>query len=266
MSEIAWTTGFASSEGEDISYEIAGEGAETIVFCHGLGGNHAVWFQQVPVFAQRFRVVTWSQRGFGLSSNRAERSGPDAAVTDLGTLLDHLDIEAAHLVGQSMGGWAVLGFAMHSPERVRSLVIADSTAGVVNERVTEVLTGAKRRTLAPSTLGVHAAIGDQLRVTDPARAFLYQQIGTFRSNVEDAEMIAKLFSTRQPLDRVASLGVPALCVVGSDDDLIPPDAVREVASLLDAKVVEIEGTGHSPYFERPDAWNAAVLEFIEAQA
>ncbi len=265
MTDIVWTTGTVPSDGEEITYEVSGVGAQAVVLCHGLGGNHAVWFQQVPLFARSFRIVTWSQRGFGLSSNTARASGPEAAVTDLAALLDHLDIDRAHLVGQSMGGWAVLGFALRSPERVRSLVIADSTAGVINDRVTEALVGARRREIPASTLGVHAAIGDQLRHNDPARAFLYQQIGGFRGDVEDADMIAKLFATRYPLEEVEGLDVPALCVVGSDDDLIPPEAVREVAALLGAKLVEIPDAGHSPYFEQPDAWNKAVLEFLEAQ-
>jgi 3-oxoadipate enol-lactonase len=262
VSDVAWVPGTLESDGEEIYYEVSGAGAETVVFCHGLGGNHAVWFQQVPVFARSFRVVTWSQRGFGLSSNRAGASGPHAAVADLAALLDHLDIDRAHVVGQSMGGWAVVGFALRSPERVRSLVVADSTGGIVNERVTEVLVGARRREVPPSTLGAHAAIGEPLAREDPTTAFLYQQIGVFRGDVTDADMIGKLFSTRYPLNQVAALEVPALCVVGSDDDLIPPDAVREVATILDAKVVEIPNAGHSPYFEQPDQWNGAVLEFI----
>ena len=266
MNDIAWVAGQFASDGEDIYYECAGSSDVVVVLCHGLGGNHAVWFEQVPLFAKRFRVITWSQRGFGLSSNRDGDSGPEAAVGDLGALLDHLDIERAHLVGQSMGGWAVLGFALRSPERVRSMVIADSTAGVVNDRVTDALVSAERRALPPSALGAHPAIGERLRLDDPAKAFLYQEIGGFRGNVEDADMIAKLFATRYPLDDVAALRLPTLCVVGSDDDLIPPEAVREVASLLGAQVVEIVHAGHSPYFERPQEWNAAVLEFLEAQA
>ncbi len=58
MNPIAWTTGVARSGGEDIYYESAGEGP-VVVFGHGLGGNHAVWYQQVPVFAERFRAIRW---------------------------------------------------------------------------------------------------------------------------------------------------------------------------------------------------------------
>jgi pimeloyl-ACP methyl ester carboxylesterase len=265
VASIPWTTGTVSSDKEEIAFEVAGSlvgsGADTIVFCHGLGGNHAVWFQQVPLFAQMFRVVTWDQRGFGRSTNRAGASGPAAAVADLGRILDHLNVERAHLVGQSMGGWAVLGFALSAPARVSSLTIADSTAGVVTDTIMEVLTTTTRREVSTDVVGSHPAIGREL---EAVKAFLYQQIGGFRGNVEDADMIGKLFGTRYDLEAVRALGVPSLCVVGADDDLIPPAAVREVATVLGARLVEIADAGHSPYFEHPDAWNTAVLEFVTA--
>ena len=75
-----------------------------MVLSRGSGGNHAVWYQQVP--SQKYRVVTWDQRGFGRSTDVNKHAGPGPAVEDLKTLLDHLGITRAHLVGQSMGGWA----------------------------------------------------------------------------------------------------------------------------------------------------------------
>ncbi len=261
---IRFAGGCVTSSGEEIYYEVAGDGDDVVVLGHGLGGNHAVWFQQVPVLAQRYRVVTWDQRGFGMSSNRAGASGPPAAVDDLHALLDHLGVDRAHLVGQSMGGWAVLGFALRSPDRVRSLVLADTTGGIVNDAVREVMASTQRRTVEPGVLGSHPAIGSAV---EPTRAFLYQQLGGFRGAIDEADMIGKLFGTQYPLDDVARLDLHVLCVVGADDDLMPPAAIREVAGVLrGARVVEIAGAGHSPYFERPDEWNAAVLDFLASTA
>ena len=95
--------GFITQEDESIYYESYGTG-ETVILCHGLGGNHAIWYQQVPVLACLFNVITWDQRGFGRSTNRAKQSGPAAAVIDLKSLIDHLKVEQAHIIGQSMGG------------------------------------------------------------------------------------------------------------------------------------------------------------------
>jgi 3-oxoadipate enol-lactonase len=257
---IRFAGGRVASSGEEIYYEVAGEADEVVVLGHGLGGNHAVWFQQVPVLAERYRVVAWDQRGFGMSSDQAGASGPPAAVDDLHALLDHLGVERAHLVGQSMGGWAVVGFALRSPDRVRSLVLADTTGGIASDAITSALSAPSRRTVEPGVIGAHRAVGPAL---EPTKAFLYQQLGGFRTQIDENDMIGKLFGTSYPLDEVAKLAMPVLCIVGADDDLMPPAAIREVAALFkDARVVEIPGAGHSPYFEQPDAWNAAVLDFL----
>lgn len=259
----AWTTGTVSSGGEDVYYECAGEGP-AVVLCHGLGGNHAVWYKQVPVFAESYRVITWDQRGFGRSTNRNGEAGPKAAAADLNALLDHLSIGDAHLVGQSMGGWAVLGFALRAPERVRSLVVTDSTAGVMNERIGEIISRDTRANLPEPVLGRHPAIGERFSVDSPVETFLYQSIGSFRDpSVTDADMVVRLYTTRYAVEEVEAVRVPVLLVVGDSDDLIPPQAVYETAKVIPgARVVEIEGAGHSPYFERPDAWNEAVLSFL----
>ena len=257
---IRFETGRVASGDEEIYFEVAGDGDEVVVLGHGLGGNHAVWFQQVPVLGERYRVVTWDQRGFGMSSNRAGASGPPAAVNDLRAVLDHLSIERAHLVGQSMGGWAVVGFALRSPERVRSIVLADTIAGIGNEAIGAAMRTPSGRVVEPGVVGAHRAVGPSF---DRTPAFLYQQLGGFRTDLDEADMIGKLFSTHHAADDVSRLAVPVLCIVGSEDDLMPPAAIREVAAVFrDARVVEIAGAGHSPYFERPDEWNAAVLDFL----
>jgi pimeloyl-ACP methyl ester carboxylesterase len=233
------------------------------VFSHGLGGNHAVWFQQVPVFAERYCVVTWDQRGFGRSTNRNGQASPEAAAGDLIALLDHLGIDRAHLVGQSMGGWAVLGAALRAPDRVGSLVITDSTAGVMTDKIAEIVSGT-RASLPQAVIGSHPAIGKRFAAADPTSTFLYQQIGSFRDpSVTDADMVMKLYTTRYPIADVEALRMPVLLMVGADDDLIAPEAVHEVAKIIPgSRVVEIPGAGHSPYFEQPEAWNETVLSFL----
>lgn len=127
--DLMLQSGMVKVDGEQIYFESVGTG-ETVVLSHGNGGTHAVWFQQVVVLGQKYGVVTWDQRGYGRSTNVNKQAGPERAVEDLRALLDHLGISSAHLVGQSMGGWAVMGFALKYPARVRSIVLADTIAGV----------------------------------------------------------------------------------------------------------------------------------------
>ena len=72
---LPYETGFATAgDGVRIYYETVGNrDRAAMVFCHGLGGNHASWFQQVPAFASQYFVVTWDQRGFGRSPRTPDR-------------------------------------------------------------------------------------------------------------------------------------------------------------------------------------------------
>src|SRR4051812_49085791 len=99
--------GTVAHDGEDIYYERIGSGTgELVVLGHGLGGNHASWYQQVgPLNAAGYDVLTWHQRGLGGSTRRTGAIGPVVAIDDLRALLDDQGAERVHLLGQSMGGW-----------------------------------------------------------------------------------------------------------------------------------------------------------------
>lgn len=252
-------SGSVTVDGEQIYYESVGAG-DPVVLSHGNGGTHAIWFQQVVVLAQKYRVITWDQRGFGRSTNVNKRSSPEVAVEDLKTLLDHLQITSAHLVGQSMGGWAVMGFALKYPTRVRSLVFADTIAGVdVPEAVSW------RQSPLPGTppdqlpITQHPGLTNALGQRDPAKAFLYKQIG----GASPTGMSEKLRATSYPLEAVRRLNVPVLVILGAEDEVFPPAAVRAVAGAIKgARLAVLPGVGHSPYFETPDAWNDVVMKFF----
>ena len=261
MTRERWT-GHVEHDGERIYAESVGHGP-ALVLSHGLGGNHAVWYHQVAAFAATRRVITWDQLGFGRSTRRTGPVGPEPAVGDLLAVLDHLGVERADVVGQSMGGWVAMGFALQHPERVRSLVLADSPGGVLTDDVRGAAAAARDRLRLDGGFGHHPALGDRFCAEHPAEAMLYELIGGFGDKAPDAEMIQLLGSCRWPDEEVRRLAVPTLLVCGSDDPMAPPDGVRAVASLVpDARVEVIPGCGHSPYLEDPAAWNAVVADFL----
>jgi len=261
----AWTTGTVESDGESLHVESAGDGPETIVFCHGAGGSHAVWYHQVVHFAPAYRVVIWDARGFGTSTDRARRAAIPAAVADLAAVLDWCGAPRAHLVGQSMGGWTALGFALAEPARVHSLTLANSIAGVATEAWRAHL-AASPQGPPPKALGRHPALGARFRDRDPAGAFLYQQLGGegYGGPAGLAPHVrASLVGTTYDDARVGGLDLPVLCIGAGDDDIFPPALVEAAADRIpNSRVVILEGAGHSPYFEIPDAWNAALEAFL----
>jgi len=260
-------SGFTDSDGERIYFECWGSSGDVIVLSHGLGGSHAVWYQQVAFLSQRYRVITWDQRGFGRSTRSTGVIGPVPAVRDMMRVLDALEADRAHVIGQSMGGWSALGFAIDHPDRVISLVLADSTAGIFTPRIRQTLTDYTKAIAASPPphelpLGFHPAIGTQLLGEDLAQAFLYTQLGSLTEPPSPAEIMPFLMTTDHT-DGAPSISIPTLFVVGEHDPIFAPRLIESAASVIPtSEVAIIENTGHSPYFERPDRWNDIVTAFL----
>jgi pimeloyl-ACP methyl ester carboxylesterase len=105
---------------------------EDLVMVHGLATNMAFWyFQYAPEFAKKFRVTLFDLRGHGRSDMPATGYTPAILARDISGLMDHLAIDKAHFLAHSFGGVATLNFACEQPDRVRSLVLADSHISAV---------------------------------------------------------------------------------------------------------------------------------------
>ncbi|MBW2393716.1 MAG: alpha/beta fold hydrolase [Deltaproteobacteria bacterium] len=262
MTTIRRETGFLERDGERIYYEDVGEG-DAVVLCHGAGGNHAIWFQQVPVFARHRRVVTWDHRGFGRSTAVGGAAAPSVSAGDLFGLLDHLGIGQADLIGQSMGGWTALQAALRDPARVRRLVLANTPGGIQTAQL-----DAAWKTLgaggleAPEALGTHPALAESLNERSPDLAYLYQMLSRF-GEPDLGKMALDLVTTTVARPELTKLGCSVLFTTGEEDGLFSPELIRATAALVPgARVEEFAQTGHSPYFERPERWNEVVGEFL----
>jgi pimeloyl-ACP methyl ester carboxylesterase len=115
-----------------IYYQVHGEGPP-VVLAHGAGGNTLSWYQQVPYFAQRYRVINFDHRSFGRSEcDRADLDFKHFA-DDLLALLDAEAVERAAVVTHDMGGFSGLRLALEHPDRVSCLVLCNTTGGVMTE-------------------------------------------------------------------------------------------------------------------------------------
>ena len=118
--------------GCNLNYELVGSG-EALTFIHGLGDNLNIWFNQVPIFLQRYRVLTYDVRGFGDSDKPPGEYTAELFAQDLKDLLTALGIDRSIIVGFSMGGVIAMRFALDYPEMARAIVVASSSSEV-NER------------------------------------------------------------------------------------------------------------------------------------
>jgi pimeloyl-ACP methyl ester carboxylesterase len=246
----------------DIYYVDRGEGPETLLFCHGAGGNSTSWWQQFGAFANRYRCLAHDHRGFGRSRCPIEAFSIAAFTDDAVAVLDAAGVERAHLVCQSMGGWTGLGLALAHPERVASLVLSDTLAGLrLPSGIDSARTMAQR---AASAGAVSPALAPDYHRRDPAGAFLYLELSAFNSDLEQLGLFRRLFAADAMVDlaRARELNVPILVIAGTKDLIWPPRVLRELAGHLPgARYIEIDA-GHSPYFENPAAFNRALDAFL----
>ena len=273
MKDLELLAGTLHRDGEDIYWELvrdaeAGKADQrpVVVLSHGAGGSHAVWYQQVLEVGAKYRVLTWDSRGFGNSTNHTGQLAATDGAHDLAAVLDHLEIADAHLVGQSMGGWHISAFLQQYTERTCSLTYANTAGALWTDDLRKAMeefgaAGGLRGNRELPLVGGHLALwtGDPDR--DVAHAFLYQALGSFHS---------------PPLDRLGEtlafeidhadfddFDIPVLFIAGEYDQIFPASMLRDSANRIrGAHFVEIPDAGHSPYFEQPQAWNAALLDFL----
>lgn len=252
---------FAKINGIELYYETHGDGP-ALVLAHGGGGNHLSWWQQVPVLSKTHRVITFDHRSFGQSYDLPNGPGPRAFVQDLTALLDHLSIEKAAVAGQSMGGWTVCGFAAAHPQRTTALILCDTTGGIDTAETTRTQAGIQERSKGNLAQILAGAYARSFPERQPALCFLYQQISALNTRVAP-NLVSILFSLKHDVKPIVENKIPTLLLVGDEDVLSPPQAMKSVAAQIpQARFVTVPRAGHSVYFERADEFNRIVGEFL----
>lgn len=259
----------ARPDGASIYYEVTGEGP-TLVFAHGLGGNHMSWWRQAPVFARDHRCVVFAHRGFAPSTNPGGAPDPHDYAGDAVALLDHLAVDRCVFVGQSMGGWTGVELALAHPGRLAGLVLASTTGslafdGLDDPEIARWLAEAPGRAAAMTADGVHRATGRTFAQGQPETHHLYGMIDRMNAGLDKETVRARIWAMRsRPPEDAARISCPTLCLTGEEDVAIAPPGVRAVARLIPrARVVSLPATGHSIYMERPELFNAVLREFLD---
>jgi pimeloyl-ACP methyl ester carboxylesterase len=256
---------FAPVNGIELYYESHGEGP-ALVFAHGAGGNHLSWWQQVPAFSRRFRCITFDHRAFGRSpdGDGEEQLGRRGFHDDLRALLDHLRIDDARIVAQSMGGRTAVGFSLRNPGRCKAMVLAGTTGGAVDDDVRE-MQDAHRESEAGQLPLLKRAVSPELKQRAEEMDFLYRSIARLNPP-RPRDFLAPIAGYRgSSAERLAQAGFPLLFLVGEHDAITPPHIIERChRGVPGSRYAVIEGSGHSAYFEQPQAFNAAVMEFLES--
>lgn len=252
-------------------YEVTGHGP-ALVFAHGLGGNHLSWWQQVPHFANRCTCVTFAHRGFYPSREVVDGPGPRAFADDLAALIEHLKLGSVTLVGQSMGGWTCLEYALREPNRVRAMVLA-STSGTIDYRLIKHhelkdldawLAHSRTAILELRRRGIIPAAGERMSRDQPALALLYSGLNALSPPEYREQVRVEIQRLRsKPPEMLSRLPMPVLYITGEEDPQFPPHAAAALAAMTPrGRSVCVPDAGHSVYFERAAVFNRLVDEFL----
>jgi pimeloyl-ACP methyl ester carboxylesterase len=238
----------------------------TLLFLHGVGGGRAAWDRQLPYFSARgHRALAWDQPGYG----GTEPVAPYDLERLAAALRRRIGDDPAILVGHSMGGFIAQEAYARFPGSVRALVLCFTSAAFggsgsdfarqfVAARIAPLDEG---RTMAEIAARLMPAMRGSR--SDPAGLALAERVmaavppETYRKAVQ-------LLTTFDRREQLARIRVPTLLVAGSDDRVAPAAAMERMAQKIPgAELVLLEGCGHLGPMDQPDAFNAALAQFLE---
>jgi pimeloyl-ACP methyl ester carboxylesterase len=264
MSEVHTVQG----DGFTLQTVVDGQGPP-VVFGHGLLYDHRMYQSQTRALAPHYRTVAPDSRGHGGSGMPAGKWTIREQGSDYVRVMDALGVDQAVVVGQSMGGMAALHLALDHPDRVAGLVLIDTSAGAeaplrrVKYRLLTVLaqTFGIRPWLLNEASKVMYGPTFRRRHRDVVRQWL-ETMADYDPNVI-ARTLHPVVTRPSVLDRLGSIGVPALVIVGEEDRTTPPAESRLMAhGLPDAKLVTLPRTGHMAPIEQPEETTRLLVEFL----
>jgi pimeloyl-ACP methyl ester carboxylesterase len=272
--------GIAEMSGTTLYYEVAGAG-HPFILIHGHLLDRRSWDDQFGVFAERYRVIRYDQRGFG-DSGLITKGESFSDRQDLYELMQFLGIESAYLMGVSGGGSLAIDFTLEHPEMVDALIPV--TAGVSGFHPSE-----EFKSKYPDIVGLFTSLSEAfdqhniaravevslelwtdgpVRLPERAAPEVRERVREMTTrNWERPDDEAQAETPPTPLDppaigRLSQITVPTLVILGEYD--APNPLEHLAADIPGAKVVVMAETAHHPFMEKPAEFNQIVLTFLES--
>jgi 3-oxoadipate enol-lactonase len=258
--------------GVQIHYEVYGQG-EPLLFVHGYTGDVSDWRFQIPEFERTHRVLVMDHRGHGQSEAPADRGAYSILemADDVEAVAAHAGFERYHLLGHSMGGAVAQEIALRSPGRLLSLTLEDTGHNFHlsrNETVAKFIAARNKIAEEQGMAGIAAmpALAPPAPHMPPERR--EEETARLKRMSVDAYIGAwqGLEAWQGTTERAASISVPTLVIYGDLDQMLI-DAAKHLASTIpNADLVAISEAAHSPQYERPELFNAALRRHLARNA
>ncbi len=245
--------------GARLYYRDSGGAGPAVIFSHPATGSALVWPYQQPVFAKAgYRVITYSRRGH-YQSAPADPKNPGSASGDLHELAGFLRVDKFHAVASAAGGAVVVDYALSHPEKLLTLTLSSSVGGVRDASYLALSEGLRPKgfdAMPPE----FREIGPSYRAANPegVKAWLDLEHKALSGNRLGPAPVNEV--TWKALE---TMRVPTLLMTGDADLWLPPPLLALYAAHIpDNEMLIVPEAGHAVYWETPEIFNAAVLEFI----
>jgi pimeloyl-ACP methyl ester carboxylesterase len=234
-----------------------------LVFLHGVGGGHHAWDAQLPYFGELgYPSHAWDQPGYG-HSPIVEPYDLERISASLALLVESLSSEPVVLIGHSMGGFIAQETYARYPKLFKALVLCFTTSafGGTGSEFAKQFVAAR---IAPLDRGKSMAdIAAQLIPTMGSNSKLAEKImaGVPSDTYRKAVHLLTTFDRKKEL---ADIAVPTLLIAGSEDKTAPASAMERMwQKIPGAEYVLLDKCGHLGPMDQPEAFNAALLSFLQ---
>lgn len=243
-----------------------------IIFIHGFGGDGKIsWFKQVPDFYEEYRVIVPDILWFGNSISKAEPTLL-SQIDAMQALLRHLNIEKAHAVGISYGGFIALGLAKKHADLLASVVIVNSPGAVIKDEEIDRfckdvgVSDVKEAFIPKKASDVRRLLNFSFHKKPFIPGSLLDQVlETYFSKhpEEQAKLLDELPSNRERMS--GSIDVPAKVIWGLEDQIFHVYDAYGLKKEIGAELTVIKNAGHALPGEKPKAFNETLKRFLDSQ-
>jgi pimeloyl-ACP methyl ester carboxylesterase len=252
--------GYADVANQRIWFKDTGGTGVPVILLHSATGSVRNWDRQFAAFsAAGYRVIAYDRKGWGRTISPPNDSSGNVS-DDLESLIRYLGIDKFHLVGTAAGGFLAFDYALEFPQRLRSLVVANSIGGMQDEDYVEL--GRALRPPQFDALPAHIReLGPAYRASDPEGTKAWIELERM-SRQKDAPA-PQYRNRRMTFALLEKIKTPTFLITGDADMYAPPPLLRRFTERIrGAQSLIIPEVGHSSYWEKPDVFNRAVLDFI----
>jgi len=266
---------FVDIGGARVRVRIEGDdAAPPIILVHGFTHSLETWDAWAAVLKADHRVIRYDLMGHGLTGpDPKKRYSPIERAQTIGDIMDALNIDRAHIAGNSLGGLAAWRFASDRPERVEKLILISPGAYPLNgaaDAPAEIPAAMKVYLMTAPEAGVRASAGyiyaDDAKITDE-RVTVMRDMMHREGNGEALIHSLEEFTLPDPAEALSRITAPTLILWGEGDMIIPIQQGKDMAAVIpNATLIAYPGVGHAAQEEAPAETVADAIAFLNGAA